>query len=81
MGGVDDWYEGQIAIRPDADPAQIAFTIEGCRCPYVDQTSQAIYTWNGEALIVYAPRPGSTRPKRLSKSMGGMMTLMRLTDD
>ena len=81
VAGADDTYEGHISIRPDENPPQIDFAIEDCRCSYAGQTSQAIYTWDDEALIVYAPRPGSARPKELSKSMGGMMTLIRLTDD
>jgi uncharacterized protein (TIGR03067 family) len=75
--GDDDWYEGHIAIRSDGDPAQLDFVIDDCRCGYKGMTSQAIYRWNGDALVVSAPTPGDPRPEHFRAASSQMMHLLR----
>lgn len=81
QAGADDWYEGRIAIRDDREPAQIDFAIDDCRCSYKGMTSEAIYHWDGESLVISAPRPGSPRPPRFVESSGQMMLLQHLVGE
>jgi uncharacterized protein (TIGR03067 family) len=75
QAGEDDWYEGRIEIREGDGPAQIDFAIEECRCSYKGMTSEAIYRWDGDSLVVAAPRPGAPRPPRFVEMSGQMMRL------
>jgi uncharacterized protein (TIGR03067 family) len=81
QGGEDDWYEGRIAMREGETPAEIDFAIEDCRCSYKGMTSEAIYRWEDDALVISAPRPGSARPQRFVEGSGRMMRLVRSTAD
>jgi uncharacterized protein (TIGR03067 family) len=76
QGGTDDWYEGRITVRADEQPAQIDFAIDDCMCSYKGMTSEGIYRWDGNDLVVSAPRPGDTRPRRFVRSSGQMMRLV-----
>ena len=58
--GPDDWYEGQIRLRPDTVPGEIDFMIENCRCSYRGMTSQGIFRLDGESIVLAAPTPGSS---------------------
>jgi uncharacterized protein (TIGR03067 family) len=78
QGGTDDWYKGQIVLDPDAQPAQINFLIEDCRCPYKGQASTGIYYWDGEAIVIAAPQPGIKRPDRFVERSGQMIRLKRV---
>jgi len=80
-GGVDDWYKGQVVLRPDEDPAHFDFVIEDCRCELKGQTSTGIYYWKDDALVISAPRPGSRRPMRFNDRSGDMMRLEKMLDE
>lgn len=78
-GGPDEWYEGQLAVRPDSDPAQIDFKIEDCRCDFKGTTSKGIYYWHEDgSLVIAAPRPDSPRPEAFLHSTGQLMQLRRI---
>jgi len=53
------------------------FAIDDCRCAYKGMTSEAIFMWDGELLVISAPQPGSRRPQRFVESSGQMMRLLR----
>ena len=76
--GPDDWYEGQIRLRPDRDPAEIDFMIENCRCSYRGMTSQGIFRLNGKSIVLAAPTPGSSRPDAFNPNDGRMVELKRI---
>jgi uncharacterized protein (TIGR03067 family) len=76
--GPDDWYEGQIRLRPDTVPGQIDFMIESCRCNYRGMTSQGIFRLDGESIVVAAPTPGSSRPRAFNPNDGRMVELKRV---
>ena len=76
--GPDDWYEGQIRLRPDTDPGQIDFLIENCRCNYRGMTSRGIFRLDGESIVLAAPTPGSSRPETLNPNDGRMVELKRI---
>lgn len=76
--GPDDWYAGKIRVRPDADPAEIDFMIEDCRCTYRGMASQAIFRKEGETIVLAAPPPGSPRPKVFNPDDGRMVELRRV---
>ena len=78
QGGEDDWYEGRIELRDGERPAQIDFLIDDCRCSYKGMTSEGIYRWDGESLILAAPRPGAPRPTWFVENSGSMMRLFPL---
>ena len=79
--GPDDWYEGEIAVDPKAEPAWIDFKIEDCRCSFKGETSRGIYFWDGKSIVISAPRPGSSRPREFMENSGHMMRLLRLDGD
>jgi uncharacterized protein (TIGR03067 family) len=79
--GTDDWYEGRIVLRPDEDPAQIDFAIDDCRCSYKGMTSNGIYYWDDDSLVIAAPQPGSQRPKKFVERSGQMMRLRKLNGE
>lgn len=78
--GTEDWYKGRILLRPDEAPAQIDFAIDDCQCSFKGMTSDGIYYWEGETLVIAAPRPGSPRPARFNEMSGEMMRLRRLAE-
>ena len=80
-GGTDDWYKGQVVLRPDEDPAHFDFVIEDCRCELKGQTSSGIYYWKDDSLVISAPRPGRQRPLRFNDRSGDMMQLEKIRDE
>ena len=66
--GPDDWYKGEIAVRPDE--GAIDFMIEDCFCGYRGESSDAIYRWEGDTLILATPQPGSPRPTVFNEDSG-----------
>jgi len=77
QAGEDDWYEGRIEIRDGERPPEIDFAIEDCRCSYKGAKSEAIYRWDGDSLLLAAPRPGAPRPTWFMEQSGQMMQLFR----
>lgn len=55
-------YEGQIAVRPDAAPAEIDFTIRNCDCKLEGKTSAGIYREADGVVELVFPPPGEPRP-------------------
>ena len=56
-------YQGTLAIRPDASPAQIDVTVERCDCNLLGKTSEGIYRQEDDGTIVFAwPAPDEPRP-------------------
>jgi hypothetical protein len=78
--GPDDWYRGKISLRPDKVPAEVDFLIEECRCSFVGETSEAIFVWDGDALTLAAPRPGSPRPTIFDEDSGQLVRLKRIDE-
>jgi uncharacterized protein (TIGR03067 family) len=78
--GSDDWYTGNVVIRTDASPAEIDFEIEDCRCDFRGETSQAIFRWDGDSVVLSAPRPGSRRPTVFDENSGEVVRLKRIDD-
>lgn len=76
--GVDDWYRGTIALRPEMEPAEIDFLIEDCRCSLVGRTSKAIFAWDGDVITLAAPSPGSPRPTVFDEKSGQIVRLERM---
>jgi hypothetical protein len=60
--GSGEWYEGRLVVRGDRQPASVDFIIERCRCAYEGATSEAVFSRDGESLMVAAAAPGSPRP-------------------
>ncbi len=79
--GPDDWYEGEFAVDPSVEPATIDFRIDDCRCSFKGETSRGIYVWDGQSIVISAPRPGSSRPREFMENSGRMMRLLRLDGD
>ncbi len=63
--GSGEWYEGRLEVSEDRQPGWMDFVIETCLCSYAGGTSEAVFGWNGAALIVAAAAPGNPRPDRL----------------
>ncbi len=80
-GGTDDWYEGRIVIRANSTPAQIDFEIEECRCSFEGMTSEGIFYWDEDSIVIAAPQPGTLRPRSFFRSSGQMMELVRREGD
>ncbi len=80
MLGPDDWYKGEVEIRPDASPPEIDSHIQECRCEFRGETSKGIYRWDGDSNILSAPRPGSPRPAVFNLSSGEVVRLERIED-
>ena len=78
QSGVDDWYRGTIVVRPDEEPPWFDFEIEDCSCSYKGMASTGIYFWDGESVLISAPRPGNPRPPAFNSQSGNMMRLMRM---
>ena len=76
QAGEDDWYEGCVELREGERPAQIDFAIEDCNCSYKGTVSEGIFRWDGESLVVAAPRPGAPRPTWFVETSGQMMRLL-----
>ena len=76
QAGEDDWYEGRIELREREKPAEIDFEIEDCNCSYKGAVSEGIFRWDGESLVVAAPRPGASRPTWFVETSGQMMRLL-----
>jgi uncharacterized protein (TIGR03067 family) len=76
QAGDDDWYEGRIALREREKPAQIDFAIEDCNCSYKGTISEGIFRWDGDSIVLAAPRPGAPRPTWFVETSGQMMRLM-----
>ena len=73
--GSGEWYEGRLVLQAEHQPAWIDFVIERCRCAYEPEvTSRAVFSRQGEALLVAATSPGNPRPARLD---GGGSQLLR----
>ncbi len=79
--GIDDWYQGYIVVRPDEEPPWIDFLIENCRCSFKGMASTGIYFWDGESVVISAPRPGKPRPQSFNPDSGNVMRLMRIPKD
>ena len=74
-----EWYEGYIEIRTDEIPAQIDFVILVQSGERNERTSEGIFYWDGETIVVHAPVPGEARPQDFEKTDGRV--LMRLKRD
>lgn len=74
----DDWYRGEIFVRPDAEPAEIDLLIQDCRCGYKGASSHGIYRWEGLSLRLDAPSPGDPRPSRFGQRQGESVKLVRV---
>lgn len=75
--GAGEWYEGRLVVKTDREPAWIDFVIERCRCAYEGATSEAVFGWEGDALMVAAAAPGSPRPGRLGAAGSQMLRFVR----
>jgi len=80
QGGPDDWYAGYIAISTDQKPAHLDFVIEDCRCSFKGMASHGIFHWDGDSIVVAAPRPGTPRPRQFVETNGEMMRLRPLDE-
>ena len=74
-----EWYEGDIIINPDADPPEFDFVIQVQSGQPNGNSSQGIYRWDGDTLIISAPTPGEARPKDFSRDP--KRVLLHLTHD
>ena len=52
-----------------------------CNCTYKGMASEAIFTWEGESLLISAPRPGAPRPTGFVKNSGQLLSLRRVGSD
>ncbi len=75
--GAGEWYEGRLVVRADRQPAWIDFVIEKCRCAYEGATSEAVFGWEDDALMVAAAAPGSPRPGRLGATGSQLLRFVR----
>jgi hypothetical protein len=57
---------------------QVDFNIEDCRCGYRGMTSEAIFHDAGDSILLAAPRPGSPRPDRFSRTDGRTVELRKV---
>lgn len=71
--GSGEWYEGRLVVDGDRQPAWIDFVIETCLCAYEGRTSEAVFGWQGESLLVLATSPGNPRPERLEAREGQLV--------
>lgn len=78
QAGTDDWYVGHIVVHQGDGVGQIDFAIEDCRCSFKGMTSEAIYRWEGQSLVISAPQPGDPRPLWFEDSSPQMMLLLPL---
>lgn len=56
-------YAGYVSIRSDPSPAQVDFTIEGCKCKFDGMTSAGIYYEDDGSVVFAVPAPGEPRPE------------------
>lgn len=75
--GSGDWYEGRLVVRGDRTPAWIDFVIERCRCAYEGDTSQAVFGWDGDSLVVAASPPAKPRPADLEARGAQLLRFVR----
>ena len=61
-------------------PAGIDFLIESCRCNLIGKTSKAIFAWDGDAITLATPSPGSPRPTVFDEKSGQVVRLERLAE-
>ena len=78
--GPDDWYRGKIFVRSSKDLSEIDFLIQDCVCGNKGQSSDAIYRWDGDTVIVGTPMPGRPRPTFFNEHKGEVVTLRRMED-
>jgi len=78
--GADDWYEGEIRLRPDSTPAEIDFYIRDCRCSYRGMSSKGIFRIDDESIVLATPSPGSARPTVFNENNGQMVRLKRIAE-
>ena len=76
-GAAGDWYTGRVDVRDEGEPPEMDFVIEDCSCSHKGKTSQAIFRWEGESLVMAAPAPDDPRPTEFDESSGQMMELRR----
>lgn len=69
--GPDDWYTWHVVIDPGHTPARLEFAIEDCRCAHKGMTSNGIFVWDGESIVVAAPRPRPAAPHSVSRGKRG----------
>ncbi len=74
----DEWYRGEVFVRPGDDLSEIDFLIEDCTCGYKGESSDAIYRWEGETVRVGAPSPGAPRPTFFNEQKGEVFQLRRI---
>ena len=55
-------YKGTIAVRSDASPAELDFTIRECGCIFEGMTAAAIFYEEAGGIVFAAPAPGEARP-------------------
>ncbi len=58
----DEWYEGYIVLRTDEEPAQLDFVILVQSGEPNGRTSEAIFYFDGETVVVNAAIPEEPRP-------------------
>ncbi len=74
--GPDQWYQGRIELR-NGDPAEIDLQIEDCGCSFKGQTSNAIYRWDKDSILLDGPVPGDPRPVKFDAKRVQQLRLVR----
>ena len=73
-----------LTTAPSADVAEgLGATVVGERlaaCASVVPGITSIYRWEGDSIILAAPRPGSPRPSSFNERSGDVVRLERLPD-
>lgn len=78
----DEWYEGYIVLRTDEEPAQIDFVILVQSGERKLATSQGIFHFDGDTIVVKAPERGESRPRDFeSVDENTPIALLRLSRD
>ena len=78
----DEWYEGYIVIRTDAEPAQIDFVVLVQSGKPGLRISEGIFYFDGESVIMKAPEHGLPRPRDFeSDDKSKPIAFLRLSRD
>jgi len=67
----------KIHVRAGSRPAQIDFEIEDCRCSFAGMTSEGIFYWDEDSIVIAAPEPGTPRPRSFFRTSAQRMRLVR----
>ena len=78
--GPDDWYRGEVFVRPGEQLSEIDFLIEDCVCGYKGESSDGIFRWNDDTVTLGAPRPGTPRPTFFNEQKGEVVQLRRVPE-